>query len=163
MKTIKIEIKWAILFTLMMLVWMFIEKLAGLHDIHIDKHYIYTNFVMVPAIAFYFFALLDKRKNFYNGTMSYKQGVISGFIITIIVTIFSPLTQYITSTIITPDYFKNVISYTVEQGIMTQVEAENNFNLNSYIAQVLIGTLIMGIITAAIVAIFTKRNRKIII
>ena len=163
MKNIKIEIKWAILFTLMMLAWMLFEKLAGLHDIHIDQHYIYTNFVMIPAIAFYVFALLDKRKNFYDGTMSYKQGFISGLIITIIVTIFSPLTQYITSTFITPDYFQNVIAYSVSKGEMTQLEAENYFNLNSYMVQVIIGTSIMGLITTAIVAIFTKRNRKIII
>jgi hypothetical protein len=62
------------------------------------------------------FALLDKRKNFYNGVMTYKQGFITGLIITAIVTIFSPLTQWIISNVITPDYFKNVIQYSVETG-----------------------------------------------
>ncbi|MBI2280601.1 MAG: DUF4199 domain-containing protein [Bacteroidetes bacterium] len=163
MKNIKIEIKWAIAFVIMMLLWMVLEKLTGLHDVHIDKHAFYSNFVMIPAIAFYVFALLDKRKNFYDGTMSYKQGFISGLIITIIVTIVSPLTQYITSTYITPDYFNNVIKYSVEKGMMTQTEAENYFNLNSYMIQAVIGTPFMGLITTAIVALFTKRNRKIII
>ena len=45
MKNIKIEIKWAIIFAVMGLVWMFIEKLVGLHNEHIDKHAIYTNFI----------------------------------------------------------------------------------------------------------------------
>ncbi len=137
---------------------MVMERIVGLHDVHIDKHPIYTNFVAIPAIIVYVLALLDKRKNFYDGKMTYMQGFISGIIISIIVTIFSPLTQYITSTIITPDYFANVINYSVSQGMMTQTEAEEYFNLKNYMIQVLIGTPIMGIVTAAIVAIFTRKS-----
>ncbi len=158
MKKIKIEIKWAITFSIMILVWMFIEKLAGFHSEHIDKHPIYTNFIMIPTIIIYVLALLDKRKNVYNGIMTYKQGLISGLVIALIVTILSPLTQYITSTIITPDYFSNVIKYVVNEGEMNQIEAENYFNLKSYIIQALIGAPIMGIVTTAIVAIFTRRK-----
>ena len=90
MKKIKIEIKWAIIFTIMVLVWMFMEKLTGLHSDHIDKHPIYTNFIFIPTIVIYVLALLDKRKNDYNGIMTYKQGFISGLTITLIVTILSP-------------------------------------------------------------------------
>jgi hypothetical protein len=88
--------------------------------------------------------------------MSYKQGFISGLVITLIVTLLSPLTQYITSTLITPEYFPNVIHYSVSSGKMTQAEADSFYNLKSYIIQGLIGAPIMGLITTAIVAIFTK-------
>jgi len=158
MKKIKIEIKWAIIFVVMTLIWMVLEKLVGLHDEHIDKHPIYTNFIAIPAIAIYVFALLDKRKNFYKGAMTYKQGFITGLIITAIVTVLSPLTQYITSTIITPEYFPNMINYSVETGKLTQVAAEEYFNLKNYLLQVIIGTPVMGILTTAIVAIFTRKK-----
>jgi len=158
MKKIKIEIMWAIIFMVMTLIWMLLEKLAGLHDEHIDKHPIYTNFIAIPAIAIYVFALLDKRKNFYRGVMTYKQGFITGLIITAIVTVLSPLTQYITSTIITPEYFPNMISYSVETGKLTQEAAEEYFNLKNYLLEVIIGTPIMGILTTAIVAIFTRKK-----
>jgi len=158
MKKIKIEIKWAIIFVVMTLIWMFLEKLAGLHDEHIDKHSIYTNFIAIPAIAIYVFALLDKRKNFYKGAMTYKQGFISGLIITAIVTVLSPLTQYITSTIITPEYFPNMIRYSVETGKMTQQAAEDYFNLKNYLVEIVIGTPVMGVMTTAIVAIFTRKK-----
>jgi hypothetical protein len=159
MKNIKIEIKWAIIFCVMQLSWMLLEKLTGLYDEHIDKHHIYTNFVAIPSIGIYVLALLDKRKNFYQDTMSYKQGFVSGLIITLIVTLLSPLVQYLISTVIAPEYFPNVIRYSVENGTMTQSAAENFFNLKSYIQQVLIGTPIMGIITTAIVSIFTIRKK----
>ena len=160
MKKIKIEIKWAIIFTIMVLVWMFMEKLTGLHSDHIDKHPIYTNFIFIPTIVIYVLALLDKRKNDYNGIMTYKQGFISGLTIALIVTILSPLIQYISSTIITPDYFSNVIKYVVSEGIKNQIEAENYFNLKNYIIQALIGTPIVGIVTTAIVAIFIRRKSQ---
>jgi hypothetical protein len=132
--------------------------MAGLHAEHIDKHFIYTNFIAIPAITIFVFALLDKRKNFYRGAMTYKQGFITGLIITAIVTVLSPLTQYITSTIITPEYFPNMISYSVETGKMTQEAAEEYFNLKNYLLEILIGTPIMGIMTTAIVAIFTRKK-----
>lgn len=160
MKKYKIEIKWAAIFLLMQLAWMLIEKFLGFHDKHIDQHAIFTNFIAVPAIVIYVLALLDKRKNYYSGVMNYKQGFMAGLIITIIVTIFSPVTQYITSTFITPEYFPNIIRHTVDQKLMTQEAAESFFNLKSYILQGLVGALVMGIITSAIVAFFTKGKGK---
>jgi hypothetical protein len=140
----------------MSLAWMMIEKLAGLHSTQISKHAIFTNFIALPAVIIYVLALLDKKKNYYHGSMNYKQGFISGLVITLIVTLLSPLTQYITSTLITPEYFPNIIHYSVTNGKMTQAEADSFYNLKSYILQGLIGAPIMGLITTAIVAIFTK-------
>jgi hypothetical protein len=142
----------------MTLLWMVLERSVGLHDTHIDKHAVYTNFIAIPAISVYVFALLDKRKNFYHGKMTYLQGFICGLIITLFVTVLSPLTQYITSTIITPDYFENAIAYGVSTGKITPEAAEDYFNLENYIIQGLIGAPFMGLITTALVAIFTRKN-----
>ncbi len=156
MKNIKIEIKWALIFILASLAWMAIEKALGWHNEKIADHATLTNIFAIPAIAIYVFAMLDKRKNYYHGRMTYKEAFLAGLIITLIVALFSPLTQYITSTLITPDYFSNVIEYAVSSGTMTQPDAEAYFNLKSYMVQSLIGAAIMGIITSAVVALFTQ-------
>jgi hypothetical protein len=161
MKNLKIELKWALIFTAMTLTWMVLERVAGLHDRYIDKHMIFTNFIAIPAIAVYVFALLDKRKNFYLGAMTYVQGLVCGLFITLFVTLLAPLTQYITSTVITPDYFKNVIQYVVEHGTMTREAAEANFNLKNYLIQSVIGAPVMGIITSLLVAIFTQKKAQV--
>ena len=154
----KTEIKWAVIFSIVMLLWITLEKLIGLHSEHIDKHPVYTNFFSIAAIAVYVLALLDKRKRDFDGVMNYKQGVIAGIVITIFITILTPLTQLITSSIITPEYFPNVIEYSVNQGLMTLEDANNTFNLKSYAIQATIGAFIMGVITSLIVAFFTKRK-----
>lgn len=158
MKKYTHEIKWALYFALMMLVWMVFERMAGLHDEHIDKHPLITNFVAIPAIAMYVFALRQKREKAYGGHMSYKQGFMSGLIMTLVITILSPLTQYITSTIITPDFFTNAINYAVSEGKMSQTEAEDYFSLTNYVKQTILFTPVMGIVTTAIVAVFVKRK-----
>jgi len=161
MSKYKIEIKWALIFVAMMLAWMGLEKLAGFHDTHIDKHAIVTNFIAIPAITIYVLALLDKRNSFYNGYMNYKQGFISGLIITLIVTLFTPLIQYVTSIIITPDYFPNMIEYSVREGLMQRGDAENFFNLKSYMIQASFGAPVMGLVTTAVVAVFTKKKNPV--
>ncbi len=158
MKSFKIELKWALFFAATLLIWMWGEKALGYHDVHIDQHMIITNFFFIPAIALYVFALLDKRKRHYDGKMTYVQGLLTGLIMTGIFTLFVPLTQVITSLIITPDYFGNVIDYTVQNEILTMEEARDQFNLTSYIIQGMVSFPIMGTITSAIVAIFTRRS-----
>lgn len=159
MKNIGIEIKWAIIFILMSLAWMVLEKSLGWHDVHIDQHAVYTNIFAIPAILVFVFALRDKKKNYYKGVISYKQAFLSGLIISVIIMVFTPIAQYITLEYITPDYFANVIEYSVSSGELTQQEAEDWFNLQSYIVQATIGALIMGVITSAIVAIFIKSKK----
>ncbi|HMB41178.1 MAG TPA: DUF4199 domain-containing protein [Balneolaceae bacterium] len=159
MNRYKTEVKWSIIFVVVMLLWMGFERLIGLHDEHIANHAIYTNFFAIFAIAVYVFALRDKKKTHYGGEMTWNQGFMTGLIITIIVALLTPLVQWITHTIITPDFFENIRAYSVEQGMMTQEEAEGYFSLSGYIVQSMIGALGMGIITSAIVAFFTRTKR----
>lgn len=150
------EIKWALVFIVMSLAWMLMERLAGLHDQYIEHHPVLTNLIAIPAILVYVLALRDKKKTDYHGQMNYLQALISGLIITAIVTVFSPLTQYLISTIISPDYFANMIRYSAEHNLMPEQAAKNYFSLNNYIRQALIGTPFMGFITSAIVALFVR-------
>jgi hypothetical protein len=156
MKNIKIELKWGILFVLSGLIWMIIEKSLGWHDALIDKQAAYSLFYAPIAIAIYVFALLDKKRNFYQGRMTFMQGFVSGLIITLVVVILSPLSQYITHGFITPDYFDNAIDFAVSSRATTQEIAEANFNLNSYMVQAMVGAAIMGSLTSAVVALFTR-------
>jgi hypothetical protein len=156
MKNIRIEIKWGVLFILLGLIWMVFEKSMGWHDVHIDKHATYSMIFAPIAVALYVFALMDKKKNFYGGRMSYMQGFITGLIITLVVVILTPLSQYITSTYITPDFFSNVIAYSVSSGAMEPEAAQQYFNLKNYVIQGTIFAAVMGLVTSALVSIFFR-------
>lgn len=155
---VKTELKYAVVFFIMTLIWMAGERILGLHSTHIDKHPTCTNLYAIPSILIYVLALLEKRR-FYNGIMSYGQAFKSGLILTLFITILSPFAQYITSTYITPHYFENAINYSVTNGILTQEVAMATFNLNKYLFYSMVGAPVMGIVTTAVVAIFVKRSK----
>ena len=143
------------------LLWMILEKSAGLHDEYIHNHPLYTNVFVVVAIAVYVMALRDKKKNHYHGVMSWTQGFLSGVIISLVVAILSPATNYIAFTFITPDFFENAINYATSRGTLTREAAAMLFNLKSYIIQGAFGAISMGVVTSAVVAYFIQ-TRKIV-
>lgn len=157
MRKYKIEIKWGLIFIVATLIWMGIENVVGLHTTHIDKHMIYTNLFGIIAILLYVFAMIDKRKNFYNGQMTWQQGFLTGLLISCIVAVFSPLSQLIVHKIIAPSYFSNAIEYGVSIG-RDREALTHYFSLKSYIVQAFFGAITMGIATSAIVAYFVKRQ-----
>lgn len=159
MKSFKVEIKWAFIFIVSLLVWMLLEKWTGLHDEYIHLQQYITMLFGIVAILIYVLALIDKRKSFYQGKMTYKQGFKTGLLMTIIITVFSPLTQWIISELITPDYFANLIQHSVDSGYYQSLEAaEANFNLENYIIQSSLFAFVMGVITSAIVSVFTRKK-----
>ena len=160
MKNIQIEIKWALIFSAVTLLWMAAEKLVGLHDKYIDYHLYLTNLFAIPAIIMMVLALKEKKQNFYGGKMSYGQGMMSGVILSFIIAVLSPFTQWITSYLITPEYFPNVIKRSVELGYYkTTEDAAANFNYKNYAIQSTIAALVMGVATTAIAMIFIRSKR----
>jgi len=158
MKKIKIEIKWAIIFTIVTLCWMLLEKTLGWHDEQIADHWWLSLFFMPFAILMYVLDMREKRRRVYKNTLTWKQGFFSGLIMTVFVTLLSPLAQYITHNYITPKYFENVKNYSVTNELMTIEVANEYFNFNSYMMQAAIGAFAMGVITSAVLAFFMKRS-----
>jgi hypothetical protein len=162
MKSLKIEVKWALIFSAMTLLWLWLEKLSGLHGKYIDYHMYITNLYAIPAIVVMVLALKDKKSNYYDGEMTYLQGLKAGVVISLVIALLSPLTQYVISYVITPEYFPNVIERSVETGYYKSVaEAEAYFNYKNYAVQSAIAALVMGVITTAIAMIFMKSKPKV--
>jgi hypothetical protein len=139
----KIEFKWAVIFSIVGLLWMVLEKLIGLHDRYIDYQMYLTNLFAIPAIIIMLLALIEKKRVDYNLKISYLQGFTSGVILSFFIALLSPLTQWITSYVITPNYFATVIKRAVELGYyQTTAEATAQFNYQNYAIQGAIGALL---------------------
>lgn len=156
MNKIQTEIKWGLIFSLSGLIWMLFEKSMGMHDVNLEKHANFTLWYAPIAIGIYVLALRNKKRTSYQGKMTYLQGFISGLIMTLVVLILTPLSQYISHEFISPEFFPNIIRLTVEKGQMTQEEAEAHFTLMGYIQQSLIFAAFMGLMTSALVALLTR-------
>lgn len=152
----KHEIKWAVIFTVAALLWMVIEKMAGWHEPPgIENHATYTNIFGIIAIAVYVFALRDIKQSRFEGSMNWKQGFLSGLAISVIVMLLTPLSQYLTHYVITPDYFENAINMAIEKGEDKEY-VEAFFTLNNYMLVSAISAIVIGAVTSAIVALFVR-------
>ncbi|WP_162128458.1 DUF4199 domain-containing protein [Flavobacterium phycosphaerae] len=159
MKNYSIEIKWAIRFTLLTLAWAIGEKFAGLHDKFIADYALYTNLFGFPALLFFILALKEKKKYFFNGTMTWTQGFVSGVILSFVIALFTPITQYVIYKSITPHFFDTIIAYKLKSGFMTAEVAQQYFNLQTYMLQNSFSNLSMGIITGALVSLFIRTKK----
>ena len=160
MQKIQIELNWALIFTVVTLLWMVLEKLTGLHDKYIDYHMYLTNLFAIPAIIMMVMALKEKKRKFYEGDMSYVQGLVAGIILSIGIALLSPLGQWVISYVITPYYFTNAIKRSVELGYYEgTAAAEAQFNFKNYVIQSTIGALVMGVVTTAIAMIFIRTKK----
>lgn len=155
----KFEVMWAIYFIATLILWMVFEKAVGLHDVHFDKHENVSYVFSIFAIGIYIFYMKAKRKQLANN-VNYLNLLYGGIITSIGVAILTPLAQYIINVYISPDFFQNAINFTVENNKKSLEEAEAYFNLSNYIMISTIFSLVMGIVTSAIVAIFFRKPIK---
>ncbi|RUO32506.1 DUF4199 domain-containing protein [Aliidiomarina soli] len=154
-----IELKWTGIFASALLLWMFAERMVGLHSVHVAQHPLYTSLFAIVAVAIYILALREKRDRAYSGEMSWQQGFHCGLRISVLVAVLSPLLQWIIHRLISPHFFTNAATHAVQSGKMTPAEAGQYFDLSSYIIQATIGALLMGVITSALVAFFVRSRR----
>lgn len=141
-----------------MLLWMLFEKTLGWHDERIADHYWLTFLFFPIGIFMTVLVMREKRRRVYAGKMTWLEGFLTGLKMSVFVALLSPLTQYITHNYITPEYFNNVIEYSVTNDLMNIKKANDVFSFNSYILQSFIGALLGGVVTSAIVAIFMRRK-----
>lgn len=153
-----LELRYALLISFSMLLWLALEALLGLHDKYIAYHpYISMLAVFIP-IVFSSMAVKEKRENM-GGNITFKQAFITGLIITVLTALLAVPSQFIFHYWINPDFFDNMISYTVQHGKSSPAQAAMYFNLTSYIAQSVFGTLLFGSVVALIVALLMRTKK----
>ncbi|MCU0394602.1 MAG: DUF4199 domain-containing protein [Chitinophagaceae bacterium] len=159
MKNWRTEIKWGLLFVLAGLAWTWLEKLAGLHSTRIDQHASLTMLFMIPAFALYWLAFREKKRQL-GGQISFRQAFLSGLVISVVVTVLTPLSQYLTHYFISPDYLRNITDYSVRTGAMTAEEASGYFTFKNYVIQSLLFAPVAGIITSLLVGWLVSRGKS---
>ncbi len=164
MKNFKIELRWAILFSFILMIEMFFERYMGWHEVkYIASQYSLHYLVLIVLFGVvYYFGIKEKRKNYYEGFINWKQAFISGAMISVIVAILSPLTQFFIYHYITPNYFKNMITYQVSKADnpLTKAGAQDIFNMTSFVIQGIFTCLSLGLIVSGAVALIVRKEPK---
>ncbi len=157
MKKVYIELKWAIIFSIALLSWIFFEKTMGWQNDNIANFWWLTLLFAPVAIFFYLLALREKRRRVYDRKMTWNQGFISGLIISVFVALLSPLTEYVAYNFFTSDNFNTIAESSVTNELMARSKMNDIFRINNYRWQSAFGLFVFGTATAATAAIFVRK------
>ncbi len=154
----KIEIKWGLIFSVVQLLWLALEYAVGLHDKYISMHPYLTLLFIFPAFVMMILAIAEKRRAL-GGRINFNQAFLCGLGVSVVVSLLAPLFQFIFYRFINPDFFGNMIDNAIGAGRATLEQANNYFNLKSYMLQASMGAIVAGVLTSLILASI-MRDRK---
>lgn len=153
------EFKTALLIALAGFAWAVIEFITGLHSSRIELHSVITWFAMIPVLFIYIWHYRQIKKHS-QGQLTFKKGFLSGMFVTGVAMPLSMIGFLLFYYLINPNFFTAFTNYSVENKIMTTEEASKYFNLNSYLVQIAIGILIIGLLLSLILSFIFKSKAK---
>jgi hypothetical protein len=160
MSQYRIEIKWAIINAVVSMLWFLGERIAGFHGKYLSEQANISLLLFFPIIIIYFLGCIDKKRNFYKGDMTYLQGFLFGLRLTVYILILTPFTQFISSYVISPDFFNRMIDYSVQAGSLTMDQAKRQFSYGNFLFISILSEIITGVPIAAFVPIWTKSAKE---
>jgi hypothetical protein len=149
-----LELRYAILLTLLTLLWLAVEFMVGLQDKYAGLHLAATILAFIIPVVVYRLAIKEKREQL-NGRITFRQALQAGLLITALSAVFVIPEQLIFHTLINPDFFDSMIHQAVLRASQTNKDvnearaaAEMYFNLKSYVIESVLVTLLAGSIIA---------------
>lgn len=152
------EIKYGLIFTAMGFIWLLLEFLLGFQSTYKDYHSFVSNLIFFPSVFIMVKGMLAKRKEL-GGQLGFGAAFQTGFFITLVVALLSPLTNWIFFTLINPVYFREFAALAVEHGKTAEQAAAEN-NLKSFLIMSFISSIIMGTISSLIIALFVRETNR---
>jgi Protein of unknown function (DUF4199) len=155
-ENIRLALKWSVIYTGMTIAWAVLGKALGLHDTRIQYNLFFNSAVLIPSLPVYVLAIREMSA---SSSMKYGERLLCGLLLTAFVTVLGPLNPVISVVFISPHFFENAIRYSVESGMMTDAEAQQQFNLTTFIVQGFIGAPIFGLVLSLVAALFPRSPR----
>ena len=166
----KTEIKFGLIAGIGVILWVMAEYFLGFHTTRFEIGRYSGYFSSLIPIAALYVALKTRRDKEQAGFLTIKQGVQSGFVISLIASVIITLFFLIYNNYINPEWIKLAMAWEKQQMLqhgasqaeiaakMKQLEA-----MNSPMAQVLwglVGTTGMGTLFSLVIAIVLKRKKE---
>lgn len=153
----KYEYRWALIFTLVSILWIAFEYEMGWHSVKIESHKWNTFFFFIPATICYFLFFLDKRSNRFKKRFKFKHAFYSGLGLTALIAVFSVPAQLLIHYFVSPDYLVNAQEYAVDSMQMTEPNAKKVFSISSFALFFPILYLLFGIFLSFIFGLLLRR------
>ena len=156
----KIEILWAVVYFICSVLWIYFEKSMGWHGPELDKHAAFSNLFAVPAIFIYWSALRHKRAKFFKGAVTWKELFLTGMRLTLLIMVLMPFVQILFHKYFSPDYFSNMIEFSVNIENRDRAKMEHFFTLSNFIFLAMKDALIWGTVMSVLLATVMRKKQR---
>lgn len=147
------ETKWAIIASIVLFIWLYIEKILGLQTP--DKMSVWAVVDILASllifIVVYFMVTREKREHDLRGVMSWNQGFWAAAIMTLIFIPISTLVVYIFATAVNPDFASALLDFAKQGSIDLDP-------IDYFLSSHLISAIIGGLVFSALFAFINKRE-----
>lgn len=147
------ETKWAIIASIVVFIWLIIEKLLGLQTAENFSTWAIVDIsasIIIFIVVYYLFCR-EKRETDYNGIMTWQEGFWAAAIMTLIFIPVSTLLIYLFAKLINPDFVH----------ILAEKSTEGSIGIDpygSFLKQHVFSAIVFGLLFSLLFPIFTKRS-----
>ncbi len=168
MLTMKSEIRSGVAIGVAGFLWLLLEFFLGFHTTRIDyQPFITWLSIVIPIVGIYW-AMKAKRDRYYAGRISFIQALKTGLIITVVMSIVSPLLSFMYVSVINPLYLSTMLAHNrmmldglnispADKDGMLQ-ELIQQFSLSAYLLKSILIAAISGTLLSIITAAVMNRN-----
>lgn len=147
------ETKWAVIATVVLFIWLFIEMIMGLQTPEKLSTWAIVDILasLIIFIIVYYMVTREKREHDLNGVMSWNQGFWAAAIMTLIFIPLSTLIIYIFIKSINPDFAPALMEFATNGSIERD---PIDYFLSSHVVSAILG----GLLFSALFALINKRS-----
>jgi hypothetical protein len=156
MKQFSIEFRWAFTFLLAQTLWIMLEKTLGFHDEKIQFQPLFSMLFVFVLLIIYVISLREKKAKAYNGNMTWREGFVSGLMLTLIIALFTTMTEYTKHHVISPYFLENMKALILKENKMSAENANQFFTFSNTLSQSIFYTISIGVVITSTISWIIK-------
>lgn len=154
---LRIAIRYSVLCSLLVLLWLSLEFMVGLQDKYARFHpYISLLSFCIPLFCIY---RAVRERAIEKSQLNFLQAFGTGLLVTVFAAILAIPVQLIFQNFVNPDFFQNMVDYAARRALylgldvsQARQQAQHFFNIGNYLLLSFVGTGFIGIICSLICA-----------
>uniref|UniRef100_UPI00404980E0 DUF4199 domain-containing protein n=2 Tax=Flavobacterium sp. TaxID=239 RepID=UPI00404980E0 len=156
MKQFSIEFRWAFTYLLAQTLWIMLEKTLGFHQEKIQYQPVFSMLFIFVLILIYTLAIREKKAKVYQGNMTWREGFVSGLMLTLIMALFTTMTEYTKHNVISPYFLDNMKALILKEGKMSVENANEFFSFSNTLSQSIFYVISVGVVITSIVSLIVR-------
>lgn len=157
-RSFDIEFKWAAVCIVGILLWVFIERLVGLHHEHLQGLAQARHAMMGLFVCCHIACLYEKRKKCYRDQMRYWDGLVCCVALTVVVLVALGPATYFIYRVISPDLLFNLTHYEIANGQIMYQEMLQRNTMANHIVDHYTNFILYGLGLSLTLPLFTSRR-----